>query len=74
LQNQTYKNLTLEHLQLSCQRVKQTHDLLQQLQDRVLLSSLEASGAKASLPNSLRIIIADNKNVLNKIETKSSSI
>ena len=74
MQTETYKNLTLEHLQVSCQRVKETHDLLQQLQDRVLLSSLEASGGKTTLPSSLRVIIAENKNVLDRIGTQSPSI
>lgn len=73
MQTETYRNLTLEHLQTSCQRVQETHHLLQQLQDRVLLSSLEASGRQATLPDSLRIIIAENKTVLDRVRQNSSS-
>ena len=73
IETETYRNLTLEHLQTSCQRVQETHHLLQQLQDRVLLSSLEASGVQGSLPRSLRVIIAENKTVLDRVRQNSSS-
>ncbi len=74
MQTETYRNLTRQHLETTCERVQETHRLLQELQDRVLLSSLEASTEQASLPRSLRVIIAENKTVLDKIATKSSSI
>ena len=73
MQTETYRNLTLEHLQTSCQRLRETHHLLQQLQDRVLLSSLKASGRQATLPRSLQIIIAENKTVLDRVRQNSSS-
>ena len=73
METETYRNLTQQHLQTSCQRVQETHRLLQQLQDRVLLSSLEASGGQASLPRSLRVIIAENQTALDKIGQNSSS-
>ena len=73
METETYRNLTQQHLQTSCQRVQETHRLLQQLQDRVLLSSLEASGGQASLPRSLRVIIAENKTVLDRVRHNSSS-
>ncbi len=74
MQTETYRNLTLEHLQTIYQRVQETHHLLQQLQDQILLSSLEASGDKATIPQSLRVIIADNKTVLEQVKQNSSSI
>ena len=73
MQTETYRNLTLQHLQTSCQRVQETHHLLQQLQDRVLLSSLKASGGQATLPRSLRVIITENKTVLDRVRQNSSS-
>ena len=73
METETYRNLTQQHLQTSCQRVQETHHLLQQLQDRVLLSSLEASGVQGSLPRSLRVIIAENKTVLDRVRQNSSS-
>ncbi|MDJ0682212.1 MAG: hypothetical protein QNJ18_20420 [Xenococcaceae cyanobacterium MO_167.B52] len=73
MQTETYKNLTLQHLQTSCQRVQETHHLLQQLQDRVLLSSLDTSRVKTNLPNSLRVIIAENQTVLEQVRQNSSS-
>ncbi|MGK7951833.1 MAG: hypothetical protein AB4368_24355 [Xenococcaceae cyanobacterium] len=73
MQTETYRNLTLEHLQTSCQRVQETHHLLQQLQDRVLLSSLEASGRQTNVPHSLRVLIAENKTILDRVRQNSSS-
>ncbi len=73
MQTETYKNLTLQHLQTSCQRVQETHHLLQQLQDRVLLSSLDTSRVKTNLPDSLRVIIAENQTVLDQVRQNSSS-
>ena len=73
IETQTYKNLTVEHLENSCQRIQETHHLLQQLQDRILLSSLETSTEKVNLPRTLRVLIADNKTVLEKIKHISSS-
>ena len=74
MQTETYQNLTRQHLQVSCQRVQETHHLLQQLQDRVLLSSLDTSKLQSSLPRSLRVIIAENKTVLERVQENSSSV
>ncbi|MDJ0649563.1 MAG: hypothetical protein QNJ60_12740 [Xenococcaceae cyanobacterium MO_188.B19] len=73
MQTETYRNLTLQHLQTSCRRIQETHRLMQQLQDRILLSSLDTSGVKTSLPSSLRLIITENKTVLEQVQQNSSS-
>lgn len=73
METETYRNLTLQHLQTSRQRIEETHRLLQQLQDQVLLSSVKTSEVQASLPNRLQVIIAENKTVLEQVRQNSSS-
>ncbi len=64
IETEIYRNLTEQHLQKSYSRVQETYNQLQQLQDQIVLSSLETSGVKAGLPRRLRLLIADNKTAL----------
>ncbi len=70
----TYKEITEQYLQESKLRVVETYKQLEQLQDKVVISSLakETGGVEAGLPQRLKILIADNKTALKPI-VKSSS-
>ena len=67
VQTNTYRLLTQQHLDTCCTRLQQTHEQLQQLQDQVLLSSLDMSIVKTGLPNHLRGLIAENRTALHTI-------
>ena len=62
LQTPTYQKIAQKQLQQSCDRMQQTHQQLQQLQDQVALASL--SQGDTSLPQRLEILIAANKEIL----------
>ncbi len=72
VQTETYRHLTQQHLETCCTRLQQTHEQLQQLQDQVLLSSLDINTVKTGLPNYLRELITDNKTALQTIIQDSS--
>ena len=57
-----YQQLAKQQLQQSCDRMQQTHQQLQQLQDQVALASL--SQGDISLPQRLETLIAANKEIL----------
>ena len=62
IQTPRYQQLAKRQLQESCDRMQQTHQQLQQLQDQVTLASL--SQGDASLPQRLETLIAANKKIL----------
>jgi hypothetical protein len=62
VQSSTYRPLAKQQLQASCDRLQQTHDELQQLQDQVLLSSLNQT--HVNLPKTLQLVIAANKTAI----------
>lgn len=71
VETDTYRTLTQQHLQASCQRLQDTYIQLQHLQDQVLLSALETGEVKAGLPNYLQTVIADNKTTLQTLIAQS---
>jgi len=62
IQTPKYQQMAKQQLKQSCDRMQQTHQQLQQLQDQVALASL--SQGEASLPQRLEILIAANKEIL----------
>jgi hypothetical protein len=64
IETSTYRQLAQQRLTASRDRLQATHAQLQQLQDQVALSSLEAEASQASLPQSLQILISANKLIL----------
>lgn len=62
IQTPTYQQMAKKQLQQSCDRMQQTHQQLQQLQDQVALASL--SQGDTPLPQRLEILIAANKEIL----------
>lgn len=62
IQTPTYQQMAKKQLKQSCDRMQQTHQQLQQLQDQVALASL--SQGDASLPQRLETLIAANKEIL----------
>ncbi|MEM6253470.1 MAG: hypothetical protein AAF821_11160 [Cyanobacteria bacterium P01_D01_bin.156] len=62
IQTPTYQQMAKKQLQKSCDRMQQTHQQLQQLQDQVALASL--SQGDTTLPQRLEILIAANKEIL----------
>lgn len=62
IQTPKYQHMAKKQLQQSCDRMQQTHQQLQQLQDQVALASL--SQGDASLPRRLETLIAANKEIL----------
>ncbi|BAZ82263.1 hypothetical protein NIES73_35390 [Sphaerospermopsis kisseleviana NIES-73] len=64
VQSSTYRPLAQEQLQISCDRLQQTHDELQQLQDQILLSHLNHTHPNINLPKTLQLIITANKTAL----------
>ncbi len=63
IQTPTYQQMAQKQLQQSCDRMQETHQQLQQLQDQVALASL--SQGDAALPQRLETLIAANKEILN---------
>lgn len=61
-----YRQITTQHLHASCDRLHETHNQLQQLQDQILISGLsrEALGQDSNLPMRLRVVIDANKTAL----------
>lgn len=65
VQTETYRTLTQQHLQASRDRLQETHQQLQQLQDQVLLADLSREAiASERLPMRLKVLIDANKTVL----------
>ncbi len=64
IQSATYRPLAQQQLQATCDRLAQTHDELQQLQDQILLSGFDLTRSEISLPASLRLVIETNRTVL----------
>lgn len=73
VQTTTYRQLAGERLQMSCDRLRETHDQMQQLRDQLALSALEQQAAQTNpLPAQLRLLIADNKTMLQSVDPSSS--
>ncbi|MEO0826409.1 MAG: hypothetical protein AAFY67_12230 [Cyanobacteria bacterium J06642_9] len=74
VQTDTYRNLTQQHLSESRDRLRDTHNQLQQLRDQVVLSQLtqEASADNGSLPSRLQVLIDANKTALHPPEEPPS--
>lgn len=67
VQTASYRTLAQEHLSTSLNRLQNTHDQLQQLQDQVLLSSLENPEISTRLPLYLQELINVNRSSLENI-------
>ncbi|MEB3233193.1 MAG: hypothetical protein VKJ64_19460, partial [Leptolyngbyaceae bacterium] len=63
IQTPVYQQMVQARLRQSCDRLQQTHQQLQQLQDQVALASLDANAA--TLPQRLQQLIAANQEILN---------
>lgn len=72
VQTESYRSLAEEHLKTSLNRLQNTHHQLQQLQDQVLLSSLENPEMSSRLPSYLQELISVNRSSLENIIQKSS--
>jgi len=70
VQTQSYRTLAEEHLNTSLNRLENTHHQLQQLQDQVLLSSLENPEISTRLPLYLQELINVNRSSLENIIQK----
>lgn len=66
VQTEEYRKITTHHLNASCDRLHETHNQLQQLQDQILVSGLsrDALGQDSNLPMRLRVVIDANKTAL----------
>ena len=62
IQTPAYQQVAQQRLKASCDRMEETYVQLQQLQDQVMLSSLDAT--TASLPRRLQTLVAANKQIL----------
>lgn len=72
VQTQSYRDLAQEHLNTSLNRLQNTHHQLQQLQDQILLSSLENPEISTKLPLYLQELIDVNRSSLQNIIQKPS--
>jgi len=72
VQTESYRALAEEHLNTSLNRLQNTHHQLQQLQDQVLLSSLENTEISTRLPLYLQELINVNRSSLENIIQKPS--
>jgi hypothetical protein len=70
VQTQSYRDLAQEHLNTSLNRLQNTHHQLQQLQDQILLSSLENPEITSRLPLYLQELINVNRSSLENIIQK----
>lgn len=64
IETSTYRQLAQQRLVASRDRLQDTHAQLQQLQDQVALSSLDAESPGDFLPQSLQTLISANKHIL----------
>ncbi len=67
VKTERYRTLTRNHLQTSLDRLKTTHHNLQQLQDQVLLSSLDKNTVNTEFPLFLKTLIQENRSVVQTI-------
>ncbi len=74
IQTSAYRRLAQQRLQASCNRLRETHDQLQHLQDQIALATLDRgeAGLSSALPKRLQVLIADNKSTL-QFSTGNSS-
>lgn len=69
IETATYRHLTQQRLEASRDRLRDTHDQLQQLQDQVALASLDSNTLErdtpsGDLPQGLQTLIVANKHIL----------
>ncbi|MGJ0605589.1 hypothetical protein [Cylindrospermopsis raciborskii] len=62
-----YRTLARNHLQTSLERLKNTHNNLQQIQDQILLSSLDRNTVNTELPLFLKTLIQENRSAVKTI-------
>jgi hypothetical protein len=70
----TYQHFAQQHFQTSCDRLRATHDQLQQLHDQVMVSNLHhpISTSATDLPHRLQLIIDANKLTLTQLQSSFS--
>ncbi|MFZ9738058.1 MAG: hypothetical protein ACO3EZ_08630 [Prochlorotrichaceae cyanobacterium] len=75
IQTPAYRTVAHQHLQVSCDRLKDSNEQLKQLQDQLMLSKLERSvqGTQSQLPRSLQTLIAANKLILEQNHESNAS-
>lgn len=64
IETPTYRQLTQQRIEASRERLRETHDQLQQLQDQVALASLDSDTPSGDLPKGLQTLIMANKHIL----------
>ncbi|MEB3288473.1 MAG: hypothetical protein VKI82_01080 [Leptolyngbya sp.] len=64
IETPTYRQLTQQRIEASRERLRETHDQLQQLQDQVALASLDSDTPSGDLPQGLQTLIVANKHIL----------
>ncbi|MFH7245214.1 MAG: hypothetical protein ACHWZW_20445 [Spirulina sp.] len=64
IETPTYRQLTQQRIEASRERLRDTHDQLQQLQDQVALASLDNDTPTGDLPKGLQTLIVANKHIL----------
>jgi Fe-S cluster biosynthesis and repair protein YggX len=74
VKTERYRTLTRNHLQTSLDRLKTTHHNLQQLQDQVLLSSLDKNTVNTEFPLFLKTMIEENRSVVQTIIQDSTLV
>jgi hypothetical protein len=74
IQTSAYRHLAQQRLQASCNRLQETHDQLQHLQDQIALATLDRgeTGVTSALPRRLQVLIAENKSTLQSPTGNSS--
>lgn len=64
IETPTYRHLTQQRIEASRERLRETHNQLQQLQDQVALASLDSDTPSGDLPKGLQTLIVANKHIL----------
>ncbi|BCL38416.1 hypothetical protein [Nostoc sp. MS1] len=65
VQSSKYHFLAKQQLQISCDRLENTHNQLQHLHDQFLLSRVNQNHNELNLPKTLQVIITENKTAIN---------
>ena len=73
IETPTYRQLTQQRIEASRDRLRDTHNQLQQLQDQVALASLDSDATTEDLPQGLKTLIVANKHILEDPPSNSAS-
>lgn len=74
IETPTYRQLTQQRIEASRDRLRDTHNQLQQLQDQVALASLDSEATTTEdLPQGLKTLIMANKHILEDSPSDSAS-